>query len=60
MTKIRTIKRNGKTWKAPIKNGANRRERQLSRKEIQELTGVSEDMKASTDMIPCVERTFTV
>ena len=40
MTKIRTIKRNGKTWKAPIKNGANRRERQLSRKEIQELTGV--------------------
>ena len=38
--KIRTIKRNGKTWKAPIKNGGNRRERQLSRKEIQDLTGV--------------------
>ena len=38
--KIRTVKRNGKTWKAPIKNGGNRRERQLSRKEIQDLTGV--------------------
>ena len=38
--KIRTVKRNGKTWKAPIKNGGNRRERQLSRKDIQDLTGV--------------------
>ena len=40
MIKIRTIKRNGKTWKAPMNSGAKRIGRQLSRKEIQDLTGV--------------------
>ena len=40
MTKIRTIKRNGKTWKAPINSRGKRIERQPSRKEIQDLTGV--------------------
>ena len=40
MTKIRTIKRNGKTWKAPLNSGAKRIGRQLSRKEILDLTGV--------------------
>ena len=40
MTKIRTIKRNGKTWKAPMNSGGRKIERQLSRKEVQDLTGV--------------------
>ena len=40
MTKIRTIKRNGKTWKAPMNSGGKKIERQVSRKEIQDLTGV--------------------
>ena len=40
MTKIRTIKRNGKTWKAPINSWGKKSERQLSRKDIQDLTGV--------------------
>ena len=40
MTKIRTIKRNGKTWKAPMNSGGRKIERQLSRKEILDLTGV--------------------
>ena len=40
MTKIRTIKRNGKTWKAPLNSGGQKIERQVSKREIQDLTGV--------------------
>jgi hypothetical protein len=41
MTKIRTIKRNGKTWKAPLNSGGQKKiERQVSKREIQDLTGV--------------------
>ena len=40
MTKIRTIKRNGKTWKAPLNNGGQKIEKQLTSKDIQDLTGV--------------------
>ena len=40
MTKIRTIKRNGKTWRAPLNNGGRKIEKQLTRKDIQDLTGV--------------------